>query len=96
MSNWERKQANTLAEAVGKHINRNPGLGDANLRLMAIQKAVDQAANTVKTTEGDLNYHRSQVCTICRGCNLYACDVPHGWSENCALVYANASEFSPL
>jgi hypothetical protein len=96
MSNWERRQADTLAESISKHIKRNLALGDSNSRLMAIQRAVDHAANTVATTAGDLHNHRSQVCSVCRSCQLYACDVPQGWSENCALVYANASEFSPL
>jgi hypothetical protein len=96
MSNWERRQADTLAESIGKHIVRNPGLGDSNSRLVAIQKAVDQAANTVITTAGDLHNYRSQLCSVCRSCKLYACDVPQGWSENCALVHANASEFTPL
>jgi hypothetical protein len=96
MPNWERKQTDTLAEAIGKHLRNKPGLTEANARLKEIQVAVDAAANTVATTEGDLNFHRSQVCLICRSNKLYACDVPEGWSDNCALVYANASEFSPL
>lgn len=96
MPNWERKQADTLAEAIDKHRRNNPGLIDSNLRLAAIEKEVDAASNTVATTAGDLNKYRSRVCAVCRDCKLYACDVPQGWSQDCALVYANASEFSPL
>lgn len=96
MPNWERRQADTLAEAIGKHRRNNRDLVDSNLRLASIEKAVDAAANTVATSAVDLRKYRSQVCTVCRANSLYACDVPQGWSENCALIYANASEFSPL
>lgn len=96
MPNWERREADTLAEAIGKHRRSNPRLLDSNLRLAAIEKLVDEAANTVATSAGDLKRFRSQVCAVCRGCKLYACDVQQGWTESCTLVHANASEFSPL
>jgi hypothetical protein len=96
MSNWERRDADTLADAIGKHRRRNPHLVEDNQLLAIVQEAVDDAANTISTNAGDLRRHRALVCAICRGSQLYACDVEDGWSENCALICSNTSEFSPL
>lgn len=96
MANWERRDADTLAEAIGKHRRNNPHLVEDNALLAIVQKAVDESASTVNTTAGTLNRHRAVVCAICRGSRLYECDVADGWSSNCALINANATEFSPL
>jgi hypothetical protein len=96
MANWERRDADTLAEALGKHRRNNPHLIEENALLTRIQQEVDASASTVNTTAGTLSRHRAQVCAICRASKLYACDVPQGWSSNCALVFANTTEFSPL
>ena len=96
MSNWERRSADTLADAISKHIRNHPDLVEDNELLAIIQDAVDNAANTVTTTAGELNRCRALVCAICRGSNLYECDVPEGWSEDCAFIFANATEFAGL
>jgi hypothetical protein len=96
MANWERRDADTLAEAIGKHRRNNPHLEKDNALLAVIQEAVDESASTVNTTAGTLKLHRAQVCAICRGSQLYTCDVAEGWSHNCAMVFANTTEFSPL
>jgi hypothetical protein len=96
MANWERREADTLAEAIGKHRRNNPHLVEDNARLALVQKDVDLAASTVTTTSGTLMRHRAEVCAICRGSQLYSCDVPVGWSDNCALINTNATGFSPL
>lgn len=89
MSNWERREADTLADAISKHRRNNPDMVHENARLAIVQKAVDGAANTVATTAGDLHRHRTQVCAICRSSNLNDCDIPQGWSDNCAFVRNN-------
>jgi hypothetical protein len=89
MSNWERREADTLADAISKHRKRNPDMAVENAQLAILQKAVDEAANTVATTAGDLQRHRTQVCAICRGSGLNECDVTQGWSDNCAFVRNN-------
>ena len=96
MSNWERKAADTLADAIEKHCKRNPGQTEEVAQLCVIQKAVDGAANTVTTSTSDLERYRSQVCAICRASKLYDCDVPEGWSRNCAFIYENTTAFTPL
>jgi hypothetical protein len=95
MANWERREADTLAEAIDKHLKRNPDLVHENAQLAVVQRAVDEAANTVATTATDLQRHRSQVCAICRGSDLSDCDVHQGWSDNCAFIRAN-TEYGAL
>jgi len=96
LANWERREADTLAEAIGKHLRKNPDRAVENQLLVLVQKAVDEASTTVSTTPGELTRFRSLVCTACRAGKLYTCDVPQGWSENCAFVYANTTEFGQL
>ena len=96
MANWERRYADTLADAVAKHIRNNPETAEANAQLVVIQQQVDAAAVTVSTTSAQLSHQRAQVCAVCRKYALYECDVPQGWSSNCELVYANTTEFGGL
>lgn len=92
MAHWERRRADTLAAALLTHRKKYPGQGFVSQRLEDVQVVVAQAARTIATTADELHAHRAQVCEICRGFVLYACDVPRGWSDNCALVNANISE----
>jgi hypothetical protein len=94
LSNWERREADTLAEAIGKHIKANPELVKENRLLSVIKLSVDVASTTVNTNEADLIRYRAEVCAVCRGSTLYECDVAVGWSGNCAFVFSNASEFA--
>lgn len=96
MPTWERRNADTLADAIAKHIRNNPELKDDNESLAIIQAAVDNAANTIATTAGELNRCRAVVCAICRGSNLHECDVPEGCSSNCAFIFDNTTEFAGL
>ena len=96
LANWERREADTLAEAIGKHLRRNPDMAVENQLLVLVQKAVDEASTTVSTTPGELTHFRSMVCMACRAGKLYNCDVPQGWSENCAFVYSNTTEYGQL
>lgn len=96
MSEWERRNADTLADAIGKQIRNHPELVEENALLLVIQEAVDTAANSVSTTPGELNKQRANVCTICRRSKLYECDVAEGWSPTCAFVFANTTNFGGL
>jgi hypothetical protein len=96
MANWERKNADTLADAIDKHLKRNTHpTGDEKL-LSVIRIALDQAANTVNTSASTLNRHRAAVCAICRGSKLYECNVEEGWSTSCAFINTNTSDYAPL
>lgn len=96
MTNWERKEADILAEAIGKHRKSHPNQVDDNGLLAVIEKAVDERSHTVATSPDDLRRYRALVCAICRGSKLYECDVPDGWSKNCAFIIANTTQFGPI
>jgi hypothetical protein len=96
MSDWDRKNADALADAIGKHIKSHPDLKDDNELLAIVKEAVDNAAKTVDTTPMELNRHRSLVCAICRGSHLYECDIADGWSNCCALIFQNTTAFGEL
>ena len=96
MPNWERRNADVLADAISKHIRSHPHMVDDNELLSIVKDAIDSAASTVLTTQVELNRHRAVVCAICRGSKLYECDVPQGWSSNCAFIFANTTEFGGL
>jgi hypothetical protein len=94
MSNWERREICTLADAIGKHIKANPELVKENQLLSVIQPSVDAASTTVNTNTADLCRHRAEVCAICRGSTLYECNGTDAWPSECAFVFTNASEFA--
>ena len=96
MSNWERRDADTLADAIIKHRKRHLSNTTEDLLLEQIQHSFDAASNTVLTSESDLVKLRSKLCTVCRNARLYECDIPSGWSANCTFIFVNTSTFTPL
>jgi hypothetical protein len=96
MTHWARKATDTLAEALNRHIRDNPELTEENRQLQAIYLSVQRASGTIATTEGELQRFRASVCEVCRRHEMYECDVPSGWSENCALVFNNTTYFGDL
>jgi hypothetical protein len=96
MTHWARKATDTLAEALNRHIQDNPEMEEENKLLQDIYMTVQKASGTVATTDGELQRFRAAVCAVCRRSELYECDVPEGWSENCALVFNNTTQFGGL
>jgi hypothetical protein len=96
MSNWERKNADMLADAISKHIRSHPDMVEDNELLAIVQEALDNASTTVTTSQSELNRHRAVVCAICRGSKIYECDVPEGWSKTCAFTFTKTTEFGGL
>jgi hypothetical protein len=96
LSNWERREADTLAEAIGKHIKANPDLAKENRVLAVIRLSVDAASTTVNTNSDELSRYRAEVCAVCRESTLYQCSVAQGWTSDCAFVFSNASQFGDL
>jgi hypothetical protein len=96
MSHWERREADTLADAIGKHIKANPDIVKENQLLARVLLSVDAASTTVDTNAGQLQRFRADVCAICRRSNMYECDVAEGWSSACAFVFSNASQYADL
>ena len=96
MSNWERRNADTLADAIAKHIRNNAEMKEDNELLGIIRETLDDAANTVATTAFELNRCRAVVCAICRGSKLYECELSEGWSSNCTFIFTNTTEYGGL
>lgn len=87
---WARKNLDTLAGALAAHLSSTPAnelhanlLGD-----LCIRAKLALASNQVN--ESTLHEARTAVCRVCRQHQLYACDVPAGWSVTCALLKKNA------
>lgn len=96
MTLWERKAAEELADAIGKHRRSHPDQLENNALLAVVEEAVDACSNTVSTTAVEVSRHRALLCAICRGAKLYQCDVEVGWSQNCAFVISNTTSFGGL
>lgn len=96
MSHWDYKNADTLADAISKHVRSHPDMVEDNELLGTIQKVADEAANTVTTTSIELNRQLAVVRAICRRSGLHECNVHKGWSENCAFHFINTTEFGGL
>jgi hypothetical protein len=96
MTNWDRREAGLLADAIGKHCQKHPDqVGDDNW-LMVIRIAADNASTTIDTSGADIAILRSQICSICLRLKLYDCNAPTERLRDCELVRANASEFAAL
>jgi len=96
MTNWDRREADILADAIAKHCRKQPSQTLENNLLLAIRGKVNQASQTVNTTFAELSFVRSQTCAVCRQYQLYECDVPQGWSKNCEFIRVNTTEFGSL
>jgi hypothetical protein len=93
LTDWNRKNANTLLGAITHHLRRRSvegGMEDAQSeRLAGACKELDFASNLPNSSNAKLKQLRSVVCSECRGNCLYVCDVASGWSDNCALIKNN-------
>ncbi len=96
MTDWDRKDADTLADAIGKHIRNHPDMGEENELLAVIRSGADNASESSSTTSEELQRYRSLVCAICRGAGLYECDADEGWSRNCQFISSNTTGFGGL
>lgn len=96
MGNWDRRGADELAYALHKHLSSS-GLNAPGVKeLVAIQRVADLVSRQVQSSSTEVASLRRQTCEVCRGCALYQCDVPSGWSDRCALVLENSTNFGQL
>jgi hypothetical protein len=90
MGQWERKGAARLAGAIYSHSAKNKiSTNEYFIKLEVVYKEINSASVTVSTDAQELQRLRNRVCEICRKHELYECDLPEGWSINCALLNAN-------
>jgi hypothetical protein len=90
MGVWERKNLFNLAYAISNHLNKNENDERAYYEsIQTIEKGISIGSLNISNPEPQLRSARLQVCEICRKYELYKCDVPEGWSSNCAFLKAN-------
>jgi hypothetical protein len=89
ISDWNRKNANTLLDGLLRHFKRTDGEVVQIARLASVRADLELASKSVRTDSVKLSQYRSAVCKECREHSLYACDVPSGWSSNCAFIAEN-------
>lgn len=86
MSDWARKNLNSLHYAVGNEIKKLRYDEDYNKELAVIKEV---CATTFLNAEHDLQECRSRLCKLCRSKQAYECDVSVGWSSSCAFQASN-------
>lgn len=96
MLQWEIREAEVMVQALAMHCRDNPDDLEVNLQLLDLQDTAEAAIAEEAPATTDLAALRTQLCALCRGNRLYACDVATGWSGNCTFVFANTTEFSSL
>lgn len=89
MSNWTQKDLDSLAAALEAHLTANPWSDQHGYLLIDARKRAHVESQHPHTDDRILNELRSMVCSVCRQHRLYECDLPEGWSPNCALIKKN-------
>jgi hypothetical protein len=83
MSQWSRKKLDVLRYSVDEELKSLPNLDHKTWELFLIAHRISKS---VRKSEEDLKQCRSHMCEVCRGHQMYTCDVPVGWSPNCAFI----------
>jgi hypothetical protein len=87
MSVWDYKAAHEIASAVDIHIQKRPSArSQYGHQLIGVYHDAKRAGSTALTGPQDLHDIRTSLCTVCRGDDLYKCDVSEGWSRNCEFL----------
>jgi hypothetical protein len=89
MSILEHKEAHEISGAIANHIKSASANSQHGALLIDVYKAARTAAATDKTDPAALNHVRRSLCSLCRGHELYKCDVAEGWSQECAFLQKN-------
>jgi hypothetical protein len=89
MSVWDHKEAHEIARAVDMHMQRASARSQYVHQLIGVYKDAKRAGSTARTGLQDLQDIRARLCTVCRGGDLYKCDVSEGWSRNCEFLRQN-------
>lgn len=90
MTDWTRKNLDTLSEALTVHLSSGHSTESYAYILIDASKLAHKGAKEFQQSEHRLDVIRASVCAVCRLHKLYECDVPFGWSPNCALLKKNA------
>ena len=86
MTYWTQKELDALAAALQAHLSLAPWNDKSSYLLVDARKRAHAASELPLPCERTLSETRATVCRVCRDERLYKCDVPVGWSMNCALL----------
>lgn len=87
MTNWNHKAISELSGAI-KRCQENPSFSAQQQKQLAQVAAAAHTAEWEVATLTAVIDLRAKLCAVCRGEQLYACDQPAGWSDNCRLTAA--------
>ena len=90
ISDWHRKNANTLLDALLHHCQRAGAEITQDSPFAAVRKTLEGASTSSHTNFAKLSQCRAADCDECRKHALYECDCPSGRSTNCALIRDNS------
>jgi hypothetical protein len=76
----------TLAGALETHLITTQWSEQHGYLLVDARNRANAARENIHIAEKTLHDIRANVCRVCRQYQLYECDVPAGWSINCALL----------
>ena len=83
MSQWDRKSLDELLWAVRKELQAIGPRHENISRLFAVSVLIVKSLD--KPVE-NLASCRRAMCEFCRSDGFHECDIPEGWSANCAFL----------
>lgn len=89
MTDWARKRLDTLSEALTVYLSSGHSTEPYAYLLIDARKKAHRCSTVFQPNEGQLDLARASVCKVCREHRMYECDVPFGWSPNCAFLREN-------
>lgn len=89
MTDWNRKNAESLKQAVEHHCHKSTGNDRAVLEPVYVEIR-QKMSEIINFDDLQLAQLRQSVCSVCRAHSLYACDLTEWWSLNCELLRRNS------
>ncbi len=89
MSDWDRKNLSSLADAVRAKLGASAVPATAGRRLKQIGDRAREASKTAQSSVYLLSQVRAELCEVCRDNALYDCNVRQGWSPVCTFLSSN-------
>jgi hypothetical protein len=89
-TNWAFKNLDALHHALDEELKFHNQLDRKTVELVSIKNSIILDIGMVDAGHL-LAFCRSKMCEVCREHLLYTCDVPEGWSPNCAFLKRHES-----
>ncbi len=83
MSQWDRKNLDELLWAVRRELKALGPKHESISGLFAVSVSIVKGLDHPMES---LIFCRNAMCEFCRSDRLHECDIPVGWSANCAFL----------